>query len=206
MAQRRSLPAVCVLAGTRLAAGQAPADGQGAPRGPAWAPCWEKYTREECCGPDGGQRRASCFDSVFTARECCAGDGWARLSPEAEPTETAWEDAARWLQGGLLTEPPRGHPAYSRAQRRWEAGIANATVLLAEEVLGHRVQLRVFKRSGPALAKMLEASAASDTNLSPSPLGHDIPSPLVGAGRGGEARRRRPSQKAAGLLKSSRAL
>lgn len=137
-----------------------PAAAIGAASGdPSWVHCWERgHSRAACCRPSRLVGTVSCFDSIYTRKECCGGAGWARLFPVAEPELPVWEGGAHWAQVGsegssVETDMPwlQAHPAFSREQRRWEAEIANASVLLSEKILGHRLRLYAFKRSGPAL-------------------------------------------------------
>ncbi|CAJ1442933.1 unnamed protein product, partial [Effrenium voratum] len=108
--------------------------------------CWEKgHSREECCGDSDG-----CFDSIYTRKECC-GTGYARLFPSAEPVDVDWEEAFRWA-----SEASSLHPSFSSSQRAWEASMSNATIRISQEVLGQQLEFVAFKRSGPALGKVLE--------------------------------------------------
>lgn len=125
-------------------------------RDSAWIYCWENgHSAADCC-----KASADCFDSIFTRAECCA-DGWARLFPTADPEPPAWELAADWSRASFSEEAGRGeawlqhHPSLSRAQRLWERAMANASVLLSEDVLGVPLRLHAFKRAGPAFGSVL---------------------------------------------------
>lgn len=121
----------------------------------SWVFCWQHgHTQEECCGSRGD--RPSCFDSIYTEKECCS-IGFARLFPSAEPEPPDWAAAARWAAGDRGAA--RQHPSFRRAQRQWEAGMANASVALSEDILGQHVHLLAFKRSGPALNAVMEELA-----------------------------------------------
>lgn len=133
-------------------------------RDASWVHCWEHgHTREDCCEHPSQNQVRACFDSVFTRNECCSGD-WARLFPTAVGEAPLWEDAAQWarpVSGSLeaAASPWRSrtrHPSFRREQRQWEAAMHNASVVLEEEVLGQRLRLHVFKRSGPALDAVLK--------------------------------------------------
>lgn len=112
-----------------------------------WVSCWEQgpFSRAECCKPG----RGACFDSIFTEAECCH-RGQARLFPHARTSPPEWRLAYEWLRGA-----GEGHPAMAAEQRRWELEMTNASVLLSEDLQGHRVRLRVFKRAGPAVGVVL---------------------------------------------------
>eukprot|EP00933_Yihiella_yeosuensis_P032537 TRINITY_DN26131_c0_g1_i1.p1 TRINITY_DN26131_c0_g1~~TRINITY_DN26131_c0_g1_i1.p1 ORF type:complete len:369 (+),score=59.13 TRINITY_DN26131_c0_g1_i1:117-1223(+) len=118
--------------------------------------CWEQgHTRESCCSTAGtpiqaAARSAACFDSIYTPEECC-GKGWARLFPTALSEIPVWQDGFAWAQQGEHTR----HPAHSLAQRRWEAQMRNSSIMMEEEILGHELKYIAFKRSGPALAAVM---------------------------------------------------
>lgn len=116
--------------------------------------CWENgHSKEDCCKIGA----SACFDSIYTRSECCDGTGWAKLYPKAEPVDVDWEAAREW---GRATHTGRTrvaartgryyHPSLSRSQLSWEHEMANSSVLLSETVLGHRIDLHIFKRSGPS--------------------------------------------------------
>ncbi|CAK9103889.1 unnamed protein product [Durusdinium trenchii] len=110
--------------------------------------CWETgHSREACC-----DKPSSCFDSIYTRKECCS-KGYARLFPSAEALDVDWEDASRWASA-----PSAGvaHPSFSSSQRAWEGSISNASIRISQKILGHHLEFVAFKRSGPALGKVLE--------------------------------------------------
>lgn len=118
--------------------------------------CWVRsaHQRSDCCRPgaEGSLIAAAykCWDSIFTREECC-GKGSARVFPVAEAEPPAWQDAADWYHGADATSAAAQHPALSEKQRQWEVAMTNSSVMLSAEVLGQRLRLWVFKRSGPAL-------------------------------------------------------
>lgn len=113
--------------------------------------CWETgHSRESCC-----DKPSSCFDSIYTRKECCS-TGFARLFPTADAVEVDWEDGSRWAAFEAGYDPTGAHPSFSSTQRAWEASISNASIRMSQEVLGHHLEFMAFKRSGPALGKVLE--------------------------------------------------
>lgn len=144
----------------------------------AWVECWGRggFDRADCCehGTRASQAAAasSCWDSVFTRNECCS-FGRARLFPNAGADRPSWEDAARWAAmnrseaklvadrdaarwAAMSDDRSNFHPAFSSEQRRWEVEALNSSTMLSAEVLGQRFNIWVFKRSGPAMAEVIQ--------------------------------------------------
>lgn len=145
---------------------------------PSWVDCWGRgdFDKADCCQPgaEGALAAATfnCWDSVFSRRECC-GSGRARIFPDAESELPAWEDAARWAatstsiaaeHQAALSQARRigqavhsgSHPSFSSEQRRWEASMQNSSEMISSEVLGHRLHIWIFKRSGPAFDEVMQ--------------------------------------------------
>lgn len=115
----------------------------------SWVNCWEEgKTRESCCEPGAAgallAAMNACFDSIYTRRECCDGGGVARLFPVAEVDPPSWAGGAAWMWGG---SPGKEHPAYSDAQRAWEAEMHNSSTMMKDLIMGQNLRLWVFKRS-----------------------------------------------------------